>query len=102
MTPQERYAEGERAKIALSELEAAFSAVSVGYINRLSEIASLEPWAADKLRAVALAKKIADEVYQHLVSVAGGMAIADAELKHRRKIEAMSPERRQILGIPLR
>ncbi len=101
MTPAERYAAGERSKIALTELESTFAAVSSSYMARLTEIAAMEPWAADKLRSMALAKKIVDEVHQHMVAIAGGMAIAEADMQYRRKIEAMSPERRKILGIPL-
>lgn len=101
MTPADRYSEGERAKIAMEVLDDAFSTVSASYMERLIAVASSEPWAADKLRALAQAQRVADEVRQHITALVGGMSIAEAEMAHTRKIQAMSPERRKVLGITL-
>lgn len=101
MKPEEARARGDRAKIAYEELGASFDAVLGGYLTRLSDVAAAEPWAADKLRSLALAQRIGLEVKAHMLSLMAGTPIAQAEIQHRRKIEAMSPERRQILGIPL-
>lgn len=99
MTPQERLVQGERAKIAGEVLGEAFDAVTAGYMARLKEVASTEPWAVDKLRSLALAQQIAESVRAHIAAVAAGANIAEAELRHRRKIERMTPERRRILGL---
>lgn len=90
---------GDRATIALEELDTAFEAVLSGYLKRLAEVAATEPWASDKLRALALAQQIGAGVRQQLVSVVQGQAIEDANRVHRRKIESMSPERKSILGL---
>lgn len=101
VTPADRYSEGERAKIAMDVLGEAFATVNASYMDRLIAVASSEPWAADKLRALAQAQRVADEVRRHIASLAAGMSIAEAEMAHTRKIQAMSPERRKVLGITL-
>lgn len=57
----------ESAERALAEhLRPAFDAVTALYADRLKDVAVKEPWAADKLRALALAQKIAEAVQGHI------------------------------------
>ncbi|MBO9624161.1 MAG: hypothetical protein J7500_15745 [Sphingomonas sp.] len=101
MTPEDQIEAGRRAKAALAVLDDAFDAVSEGYLTRLRQIAVAEPWAADKLRSLALAQQIAEGVRNHIKAIAAGANVGEAELEYRRKIERMSPERRRALGIAL-
>lgn len=91
--------QAERAKTALEVLDEAFRAVSGGYLARMRDIAVAEPWASDKIRNLALAQKIASEAEAHIRLIVANGVIEDAERDHRRRIEKMSPERRNILGL---
>jgi len=100
MTPEEKRDEGQAARAAIDRfLGPAFDLVEAAYVERLAEIAGSEPWAADKLRAVATALRVTREVRAHVDGVAAGGRAAQVTLDHHRKIEAMSPERRRILGL---
>lgn len=89
----------DAAKAALTHLGPAFDAVEAIYAERLREVAVKEPWAADKLRALALAQKISEAVRGHIEAIMLGGEVADKQLDRVRKIEKMSPERRRILGL---
>lgn len=90
----------ESAERALADhLRPAFDAVTALYADRLRDVAVKEPWAADKLRALALAQKVAEAVQGHIEAKVTGGDVAEGELKRLRKIESMSPERRRILGL---
>lgn len=80
-------------------LQPAFATVEALYIQRLASVAASEPWAVDKLRSLALALKVSQEVRSHIEAVVADGPVAQAAVKHLRKIEALSPERRRILGI---
>lgn len=80
-------------------LRPAFEAVEGLYMARLQDVAVKEPWAADKLRALALALKISQAARAQIEAKVKGGDLADDQLKRLRKIEAMSPERRRVLGL---
>jgi len=89
----------DRAKIALEVLEEAFLTVSGGYLARMRDVAVAEPWAADKIRNLALAQKIAGEAEAHIRAIVANGVIEAEQRAYRQKIEKMSPERRNILGL---
>ena len=90
----------DSAERALEEhLRPAFDAVTDLYAQRLKDVAVQEPWAADKLRALALAQQIAEAVRGQIEAKVTGGDVAEHEMKRLRKIESMSPERRRILGL---
>lgn len=89
----------DQAKMALDHLRPAFEAVEALYAARLRDVAVMEPWAADKLRALALAQKISEAVRGQIEAIVLGGEVAEQQIGRVKKIEAMSPERRRILGI---
>jgi|GEM_PF-3482640 len=90
----------DSAEKALAEhLRPAFEAVTDLYAQRLKDVAVKEPWAADKLRALALAQQIAEAVQGQIEAKVTGGDLAEHQLKRMRKIESMSPERRWRLGL---
>jgi len=100
MTEQERIAAAESAAKALSDhLAPAFDVVEAAYTHRLASVAASEPWAVDKLRALALALKVSQEVRAQIETVVADGPVAKVAAAHLRKVEAMSPERRRILGL---
>lgn len=102
MSPEllEAREEAEAAKAALVRfLRPAFKKVQAGYLKRLQDVATSEPWAGDKIRNLALVQALAEQVQAHIETQALGLVVADHSLEHIRKIEKLSPERRRILGI---
>lgn len=99
MTDQDRILEAQAAKQAMAHLGPAFDAVEASYTSRLTEIATAEPWAVHKIRALAMALKVSQGVRSHIAAIIGGGDIAETHEAHRRKIEKLSPERRRILGL---
>ncbi len=100
MTEHERLAIADSAAKALVEhLTPAFALVEATYIQRLATVAAAEPWAVDKLRSLAQALKVSQEVRAQIEAVVADGPVAKVAVDHLRKIEAMSPERRRILGI---
>ena len=89
----------ERALV--DHLRPAFEAVTDLYAQRLKDVAVQEPWAADKLRALALAQQIAEAVRGQIEAKVTGGDVAENELRRLRKIESMSPERRKVLGFTI-
>lgn len=90
----------ESAERAMDEhLRPAFESVAHLYNERLKQVAVQEPWAADKLRALALAQQITEAVRGQIEAKITGGDVAEDQLKKLRKIEGMSPERKRILGI---
>jgi hypothetical protein len=99
MTDQDRIEAAQGAKQAMAHLSPAFDAVEATYSARLTEIATSEPWAVDKIRSLAMALKVSQGVRAHIAAIIGGGDIAETNETHRRKIEKLSPERRRILGL---
>jgi hypothetical protein len=99
MTDQDRLAAAQAAKQALMHLNPAFEAVEAEYTRRLTEIATTEPWAVDKIRSLAFALKVSVGVRGHIEAIVGGGDIAQENVKRTAQIEALSPERRRWLGL---
>lgn len=84
---------------AMKVLAPAFDAIEAGYTRRLTDIATQEPWATDKIKALAFALKVSQGVRSHIAAVIAGGDIAEVQEKYTRQIEKLSPERRRILGL---
>lgn len=84
---------------AMKVLAPAFDAVEAGYTRRLTDIATQEPWATDKIKALAFALKVSQGVRSHIAAVIAGGVIDEATEKYNRNIESMTPERRRWLGL---
>lgn len=89
----------EAARGALAHLRSAFEQVEALYAERLKAVAVAEPWAADKLRNLALAQKIAEAVREQIEAIVAGGEVAEQQMDRVRRIEKMTPERRRILGL---
>ncbi len=97
---QEAQRQAQDAERALSEhLRPAFERVEAVYTERLKQVAVAEPWAADKLRNLALALKISEAARLQIEELVAGGNVAESEMTRIAKIEKMSPERRRILGL---
>ena len=95
-------AKGQSAKAELALVGEIMDSMEAGYTARMRDVAFAEPWASQKISNLAVALKVVVEVRHQLeMAVANGTA-AESELIKYRNIEAMSPERRRILGIALR
>lgn len=91
---------GQQAERAMEQfLAPAFDAVAKAYTDRLSEIASSEPWASDKIVKLALANRVLREVRNQIEAViADGRVAADLKAKAK-KIDAIPIERRRLMGM---
>lgn len=101
MTPElaEARERADKAEQALAHLRPAFEQVEALYAERLREVAVKEPWAADKLRALALAQKISEAVREQIEGIVAGGEVVEQQVARAKRIEKMSPERRRILGL---
>lgn len=96
---QDQILAGQTATVAMQHLAPAFEAVEGAYTRQLATIAAAEPWATDKIKALAFGLKVSKEVRLHIEAIVAGGDIAQANDTHTKKIAAMSPERRRILGL---
>lgn len=84
---------------AMKVLAPAFDAVDAVYLQQLAHVAATEPWATDKIKALAFALKVSQGVRSHIAAVIAGGDIEAANEAYTRQIEKLSPERRRILGL---
>lgn len=91
---------GQQAERAMEQFIApAFDAVAAEYTARLSEIASSEPWASDKIVKLALANRVLREVRNQIEAVIAAGNVARADRAHAEKIAAIPIERRKLMGM---
>jgi hypothetical protein len=100
MTPQERMERGSRAQRAIEEfMQPAFDVVCSEYAARLKEVAAREPWAANKIAALANALRIVEEVQGQIVGIVYDGEHARQGKTRAEKIEQLSPAKRRFLNI---
>lgn len=101
MTPEERIANGEQAKHAMAQfLAPAFDVVTEAYSARFMELAAESPISGQPAMVkLAMALKIVKTVRDQIEAVARDGDFARHDIKHAAQIEALSPERRKLLGI---
>ena len=93
-------ARGQRAQMAMDEFFApAFDAVVSTYTARLEQIATAEPWAADKIVKLALANRVAKEVRAQIEAVIHEGKVADADKARSQKIEQIPLAKRKFMGL---
>jgi hypothetical protein len=91
---------GQQAERAMEQfLAPAFDAVAAAYTDRLSEIASSEPWAADKIVKLALANRVLREVRNQIDALIAAGDVARAGKAQAEKIAAIPIERRRLMGM---
>lgn len=91
---------GQQAERAMEQfLAPAFDAVAEAYTVRLSDIASTEPWASDKIVKLALANRVLREVRNQIEAVIAAGDVAKADRAHAEKIAAIPIERRKLMGM---
>lgn len=91
---------GQQAERAMEQfLAPAFDAVTAAYTARLSEIASSEPWASDKIVKLALANRVLREVRSQIEAVIAAGDVAKAGKAQAEKIAAIPLERRRLMGM---
>lgn len=96
----QRIQNAQQAERALKDhLAPAFALIEQVYTHRMAQVAAAEPWAVDKIRSLALALKVSQEVRSHIEAIVADGPVAEAAVTHLRKIETMSPQRRRILGL---
>lgn len=100
MTPEQRIERARRAQAALDEfLAPAFEVIQVEYGGRLAAVCAKEPWAADKIAALANANRIVDEVKRQLVGLILDADEAKAAKQRTKRIEELTPSKRRLLNI---
>jgi hypothetical protein len=100
VTPQERIERGGRAKRALDEfLQPAFDVAASEYAARLKEVAAREPWAANKIAALANALRIVEEVQGQITGIVYDGEHAKQGKARAEVIEQLSPAKRRLLNI---
>ena len=100
MNDAQRADRGRRANHALEEfLDPAFDVVRTEYADRLKHLCATEPWAANKIAAMANATRVVEEVRKQIAYLVIDGKEAGNAIERVKTIERMSPERRKILGI---
>jgi hypothetical protein len=96
----QRIDRGRRAAQALEEfLDPAFDEVIASYTARMREIVAREPWEIEKIKALVMAQRIAEEA-RHEIS----LLVKDAEAARREatrveQVASLPAARRKALGV---
>jgi len=100
LTDAQRVERGRRAAQALEEfLDPAFQAVIEAYSARIEDIASTQPWEANKITALANATRIAKEVQNQLRLLVYEGQEARRKIVRAEEIEKLSPAKRRFLNM---
>lgn len=100
MTEQERIERGFQAKRALEGfLDPAFEQVRAEYAGRLAAICASEPWATNKIAALANASRIVEEVRSQIMGLILDGAEAEQRKTRAQRVEELSPAKRRLLQI---
>jgi hypothetical protein len=92
----QRVERARQADNALKEFRApAFDVVHQEYGARLKRIASAEPWATDKIAALANAMRVVEEVHNQVAALIADGEHAKAGMIRAEKIEQLSPAKRR-------
>lgn len=100
MTEAQRIERARQATLALETfLDPAFAVVIEEYHARLQAVCAKEPWASDKISALANASRIVSEVRAQITGLVHDGEEAKSKLARAEKIESLSPARRRLLNI---
>lgn len=100
LTLEQRVERGHRAERAMSEfLEPAFDQVRAEYAARLAVICATEPWAANKVSALANASRIVEEVQAQIMALIMNGEEAHIRKSRAERIEELSPAKKRLLNI---
>jgi hypothetical protein len=100
LTDSQRIERARRAQLCLDEFfDPAFEVVMEEYHNRLAAICATEPWATNKIAALANAGRVAAEVRSQIVSLIADGEHAKSKKSRTERIEALSPARKRLFQI---
>lgn len=100
LTEQQRIERARQASLALeSFLDPAFAVLTEEYAARLKAVCAKEPWASEKISALANAGRIVDEVRNQIVGLVHDGVEARSKLTRAEKMEQLTPSRRRLLNI---
>lgn len=100
MTPEQRAERARLAKQALDNfLAPAFTELDNAYTGRLAAVCASEPWATNKIAALANATRIVAEVRAQIEAVVADGDVARREIDHAKRIEQLSPAKKRLLSI---
>ena len=100
LSEAQRVERAARASKAIDEFfTPALMRAHAAFARRLSEICAREPWAAEKIAAVANAIRILEELGKDLEAALHDGEAAAQSLLRAEKYEKLTPARRRLLGI---
>jgi hypothetical protein len=100
LTERQRVERAERAKRALEEfVEPAIDHVCATFEKRLKEVCAKEPWASDKIAALANVIRIAEEIGGDIIGLIHDGAEAQSHILKVERYEALTPARRRLVSI---
>jgi len=100
MTDEERIERAFQARRALETfLTPAFDQVRAEYGGRLAHVCANEPWATNKIAALANASRIVEEVKAQIVTLVLEGDEARSRKTRAERIENLSPAKRRLLQI---
>lgn len=96
----QRIERARRADMAIDEfMGPAFEFARAAYMERLAQIAAVEPWATNKITNLAIAARVLDEVKGQIVAVIRDGDVAKSEMIRAEQIERIPHAKRKILGL---
>lgn len=98
---QEQALEGHKAQALADYAGQMLADLCKEYERRALVLLVTKPWQWRKAANLAVSAKAAQEFAQYIAATIANGHAAEAEIAHFKKLEAMSPERRKILGIGL-
>ena len=98
--PAHRIERGRRAAAALEEfLDPAFDEAISLYTHRMREIVAREPWELEKIKALVMAQRVAEEVRREIALLVKDAEAARRELTRVEQVASLPAARRRALGI---
>lgn len=96
----QRIERGRRAQLTLEEfLDPAFGLVIAAYAARVEELASTQPWEAQKITTLANAIRIAKQVRGQIMAIVHEGENARQQKDRAAEIEKLSPAKRRFLNM---
>jgi len=96
----QRIERGRRAAQALEDfLDPAFDEAISLYTSRMRELIGREPWEIEKIKALVMAQRIAEEVRREIALLVKDAEAARRELTRVEQVTSLPAARRRALGI---
>ena len=96
----QRIERGRRAAMALEDfLDPAFDEAIALYTSRMREIVAREPWEVEKIKALVMAQRIAEEVRREIALLVKDAEAARREITRVEQVASLPAARRRALGV---